>query len=229
VRKKSELSTSFIRTVEQLGLEVMSMRFLVLSFCLLSLPIAALAQKPVDAEEVGQDHFEADFPSGGHLRMHVRSGEIRIVGNDENKIQIHFGGKNGGRLKGVKVSLRASGDDGGELNVSGGPHNDFEIDISIPQKCDLRLRVPAGEVRVTGIAGDKDVELSAGELTVEVGKANDYAHVDASVYSGDLDAEPFSTMKSGLFRSFEQHGPGRYRLHAHVGAGELMLKQSGEL
>ena len=205
------------------------MRFLLLSFCLLSLPITASAQKLADAAEVGQDHFEADFPSGGHLRMHVRSGEIKIIGSDEKKIQVHFGGKNGDHLKDVKVSLRASGDDSGELNVSGGPHNEFEIDISVPKNCDLHLRVPAGEVRVTGITGDKDVELSAGELMVEVSKADDYARVDASVYSGDLDAEPFSTTKSGLFRSFEQHGPGKYRLHAHVGAGELMLKQSGEL
>lgn len=205
------------------------MRFLALFFCLLSLPITALAQKPVDAVEMGQDHFEADFPLGGHLRMHVRSGEIKIVGSDEKKIQIHFGGRNGDYLKDVRVSLHVSGNDSGELDVSGGPHNGFEVDISVPKNCDLHLRVPAGEVRVTGIIGDKDVELSAGELMVEVGNAKDYEHVEASVYSGDLDAAPFSTMKSGLFRSFEQHGPGKYRLHAHVGAGELMLKQSGEL
>jgi len=68
------------------------------------------------------------------------------------------------------------------------------------------------------------VELSFGDLTIEA-NPEDYAHVDASVYSGDLDAEPFAISKGGLFRSFEKRGPGKYRLHAHVGAGELMLKQ----
>jgi hypothetical protein len=191
--------------------------------CLFSLKV--LAQKPMDYQETGQDHFEADFPSGGHLRAHVRSGEIRIVGGDENKIQVHFGGRNGDQLHNVKVSLKGTGNQG-DLNVSGGPRNNFEIEIAIPKSCDVFLRVPAGEVKFTGVRGDKDVELSAGELTVEVNR-EDYSHVDASVYSGDLTASAFSVSKSGLFRSFEQHGPGKFRLHAHVGAGELILRSAG--
>jgi hypothetical protein len=31
--------------------------------------------------------------------------------------------------------------------------------------------------------------------------------------------------KGGLFRSFEERGNGKYRLHAHVGAGELTLRK----
>jgi hypothetical protein len=46
-----------------------------------------------------------------------------------------------------------------------------------------------------GVTGDKDLELSFGDLTVEVSKAEDYAQVDASVYSGALDAEPFAISK----------------------------------
>ena len=69
------------------------------------------------------------------------------------------------------------------------------------------------------------MELSFGDLTVEVGKADDYAHVDASIYSGDLDAEPFAISKGGLFRSFQKQGPGKYWLHVHVGGADLTLKQ----
>ena len=58
------------------------MRLLTLSLCLSSLFLVnALAQKPVTA--VGQDHFQADFPSGGHVRMHIRSGAMKIMGSDE--------------------------------------------------------------------------------------------------------------------------------------------------
>jgi hypothetical protein len=206
------------------------MRLLVLSLCLSSLlPMNAVAQKPVDGVEVGQDHFEAGFPSSGRLRMRIRSGDIKITGSAENKIQVHFGGMNGDRLKDVKVSLRALGDNEGELNISGGPSNRFEVEIAVPKSCDLYVRIPAGEVQVKGITGDKDIELTAGDLTVEVSRAEDYTLVDASVMSGDLNAEPFAISKSGLFRSFQQHGPGKYRLRVHMMAGELTLKQSSEL
>lgn len=202
------------------------MKFLVLALCLCSaFLVKAWAQKPVEVAEVGQDHFEADFPSAAEIRMHIRSGTIRITGSDEKKIQVHFSGKNVEQRKDLKVSLKTSGDLG-ELRISGGPRNEFEIEIEVPKNCNLYLRVPAGEVRIAGIAGDKDVALSAGDLTVEVSKPEDYARVDASVYSGDLEAEPFAVSKGGLFRSFQKQGPGKYRLHAHVGAGDLVLKQA---
>ncbi len=201
------------------------MKLLVLAFCLSSfLALNAVAQEPVKTVEVGQDHFEADFPSGGQIRMHVRSGVVKVVGSDADKIQVRYSGKNAGQHKDVRVSLKTVGDIG-ELHIGGGPRNQFEIEVAVPKNCSLRLRVAAGEVQVAGITGDKDVELSFGDLTVAVGKADEYAHVDASVYSGELDAEPFAVSKGGLFRSFQKQGPGKYRLHVHVGAGDLTLKQ----
>jgi hypothetical protein len=45
------------------------------------------------------------------------------------------------------------------------------------------------------------------------------------VLAGDLTASAFGVSKDGLFRSFEKDNPsGKYRLHAHVGAGDLTLK-----
>src|SRR5262249_48221990 len=124
-----------------------------------------------------------------------------------------------------KVSLKTSGDMG-ELNISGGPRNEFEIEVEVPKTCNLYLRITAGEGEVGGITGDKEVGGSLGRLTIAEAKGEDYAHVHTCVYSGDLDAEPFGISKGGLFRSFQKQGPGKYRLHAHVGAGELMLKQA---
>jgi len=182
------------------------------------------AQKSMGTGEIGQDHFEADFSPGGQLKMHIRSGEVRVIGSSESKITVHFTGDAADQYKDVRVSLRTSGD-AGELEVRGGPRNGFGIEIQVPKECSLTLRVPFGEVRVAGIVGDKDVEVHAGDVTIETGKAADYAHVDASVSSGDLEAEPFGVSKGGLFRSFEKRGPGKYNLHAHVGAGQLTFKE----
>jgi hypothetical protein len=77
---------------------------------------------------------------------------------------------------------------------------------------------------VRDITGDKNVILHFGQLTMDIGKAEDYAHVDASVNSGQLNIPSFSVSKGGLFRSFDQNGPGKYRVYAHVGAGQMDLR-----
>jgi hypothetical protein len=181
------------------------------------------AGKPLQVTEMGKDSFEADFASGGQLRLHVRSGDVRVIGSNENKIRVTYSGKNAGRTSDVKVSLKTIGNSA-ELRVSGGPHSDFGIEIRVPKNSGLYLRMPAGDLEVDGLVGDKDVEIHAGDMTLGVGKADDYGHVDASVNAGDLDAQPFGVSKGGLFRSFDKHLSGKYRLHAHVGAGDLVLR-----
>ena len=187
------------------------------------LAILALAKNSAEIKEKGKDSFLADFPSGGQLRVRVRSGELIVKGIEDPHIRVHFEGTNASDLNDVEVGLRRSGSDA-ELNISGGPRNGFRIILEVPKVVDLHLRMPFGDATVERLSGDKDIELHAGDLTVDVGDANDYGHVEASVLSGDLDAGPFNVSKSGLFRSFEKSGTGKYRLHAHVGAGDLTLR-----
>jgi len=119
--------------------------------------------------------------------------------------------------------LRGPAISGMNFRLSGGPRNDFQVTVHLPKNCDLFLRVPAGDVTVEGIVGDKDIELHAGDLSIHVGNPNEYSQVDASVSAGDVSASPFGESHSGLFRSFRKSGSGRYKLHAHVGAGDLTL------
>ncbi|HYA24837.1 MAG TPA: hypothetical protein VEF05_11795 [Terriglobales bacterium] len=172
----------------------------------------------------GQDRFEADFPSGGQLRLHIQSGDLKVIGSDEDKIKIRYWGKNAGEAHNVRVSLRTMGNTG-VLHVRGGPRNEFRIEIQIPKASNLFLRMPAGDADVENLVGDKDVELHAGDLTMAVGSPEEYALADASVLAGDLETGPFGVYKGGLFRSFRHQGAGKYKLHAHVGAGDLRLKQ----
>ena len=110
------------------------------------------------------------------------------------------------------------------MRICGGPRNDLTITIRIPSDTDLYARIPFGDVQVKNVTNNQDVEVHAGDLTVDVGEAKDYSHVDASVLTGELDAVPFHESKGGLFRSFRVNGSGRYRVHAHVGAGQLTLR-----
>src|SRR6267143_5539071 len=113
------------------------------------------AGKPLQVTEVGKESFEADFISGGQLRMHIRSGALRVIGSDENKIRVNYSGKSGSKTNDVTVRLKTIGNYA-ELRVSGGPNNDFHIKIQVPKNSGLYLRMPAGDLEVDGLTGDKD-------------------------------------------------------------------------
>jgi len=191
----------------------------------LALAFLAVAATPGLARgvEKAQGEFTADLPAGGELRVHVRSGETRIVGSDGDRMTVRYEGRNAFRSNEVKVSLARSGRTG-YLTVKGGPKNGLCIILEIPRQTNLYVRMPFGDLSIASVIGDKDIAVHAGDMTVEVGEASQYSRVDASVYAGDLDARGFGVDKGGLFRSFETVGQGRYRLHAHLGAGQLTLK-----
>jgi hypothetical protein len=171
----------------------------------------------------GRD-FQADFKPGGEIRMEVRSGDVDIVGTASSVIKVSCELKRHERAKDVKISLKAA-EKSADLRISGGPNNDVKFRIEVPKNSNLYVRVPAGDLDVSGVSGDKDVELHAGDLTISVGDANEYKHADAAVKAGDLNASPFGVNKGGLFRSFQKDNPaGKYRLHANLGAGDLTLK-----
>jgi hypothetical protein len=79
---------------------------------------------------------------------------------------------------------------------------------------------------IEGVEGDKNVELRAGRLQIDIPHPNMYGHRDASVMTGSIESPVFNVSKGGLFRCFEQQGPGKYRLHAHVMTGEFDLRES---
>jgi len=190
----------------------------------LALSVASgAAQTKLDVKDIENHPFTADFNSGGKLRMYLRSGSFHIVGGADNKIIVQVTGRNAYRAGDMRVQLEGS-NNAADLTVSGGPKNDLEVTIEVPKKTGLYVRMPAGNLELHHITGDKDAELHAGELIIDVGDASDYSRVDASVYSGGLEATPFGESHGGLFRSFHKEGNGRYHLHAHVGAGDLTLQ-----
>jgi hypothetical protein len=195
----------------------------VLFACLSLFTPVGLSQTKIEVSDLQNHPFSVGFPSGSQLRLHLRSGEIRIIGADENKITVQLSGRNADNARDLSVRFKPSAT-GAELRVSGGPRNELQVTIHIPKSTGIFVRMPAGELTVEGISGDKDVELHAGDLTISGNSASDYSRIEASVTAGDLEAPPFGESHGGLFRSFHKNGPGKYQLYAHVGAGELTIK-----
>ena len=184
---------------------------------------AALAEAPQVITEKGKDHFETVFSPGGRLQLEVRSGDVRISGTGSDRLSVRYEGAKGGEIDEVEVRFQRTGA-GGSLKISGGPRNDFHIRIEVPRESALHVRMPFGALEIEQVHGSKDVEVYAGQLNIDMGNPTDYAHIDASVTTGALNSGPLGLSKGGLFRSFKKEGPGKYRLHAHVGSGEINLR-----
>jgi len=183
------------------------------------LSAAFLSAQEAKIDEVGKSPMEAKFVAGGRIRMDFCPSGIVILGTDKPAIRVSYDPERDD----VRVRLQVSGDRA-DLRVTGCPHNNFRVRVEIPKSTALYARMMAGQIDVEDVTGDKDVEVSFGQLNIDVGKSEQYARVDASVNSGQIDALAFGVNKGGLFRSFDQRGPGKYRLHAHVGAGQVDLR-----
>ena len=191
-------------------------------FTLLACGITLADERAVIAEK-GKDRFETAFAPGGRLQLEVRSGDVRISGSDSSKISIHYEGRNGNDTGEVEVRCKKLGSDA-QLSISGGPRNEFLIRIEVPRETELRVRMPFGALEIERVRGSKNVELHAGQLTMEVGDPKDYAQIEASVTTGALESDVLGISKGGLFRSYKKEGPGKYKLSAHVGSGEIDLR-----
>jgi hypothetical protein len=182
-----------------------------------------LCQSVQETTNLQHQKFETNLTSGATLRLHLHEGDFRVVGSDLEKISVRVEGKNAEQAKQIKIRLKRS-DRAVDLRLSHVPKKELQVTIEIPRSTNLYARMRGGDLSVEGVVGDKDLELTGGDLTIEVGSPEDYAHVDLSVSFGDVSGTQFGDPKGWLGNSVRKDGSGKYRLHAHVMAGDLVLK-----
>jgi hypothetical protein len=184
---------------------------------------AILAAAVVSAQEAGRSgSLERPFPAGGRVKMDLVAGDYRIAGGADGRVRLDWSVRDPDALPKVRASADVRGN---EVNIAtdGPTSKGLKFTIQVPNQSDLYVRLTAGDLRIEGVRGNKDVELRAGDMDIDVGSADDYSHVDASLWAGDLHASAFHVSKEGLFRSFDWNGNGKYRLHAHLMAGDMRL------
>lgn len=163
---------------------------------------------------------ERKFVSGGRVRLDLAAGEYEIVASKDDRIRVSWDD----RGKDAKVSLRIDVQASKATVRTETPWKDGPtIRIELPRRTNMIVRLTAGDLKIEGIEGSKDVSANAGDVTISVGKREQYRYVKASVTVGDLTADAFNVNKDGLFRSFEWTGKGQYELRAHLMAGDLKL------
>ena len=165
------------------------------------------------------------FISGAQIRMHLEAGGYTISASDGENLRITCQANSEEQLKRVRVDIKQN-QTSADIYISDTPNNNFKAIIEVPRRSDLWVRLSAGELVVEDVEGDKNLELRAGRIQVDVPHPEQYGHRDASVLTGSIAASAFQVSKGGLFRSFDQGGPGKYRLHTHVMSGEIVLRGS---
>ena len=177
------------------------------------------------AQHSPETSAQQKFISGGTIRLHLEAGGYTITPTDSESIVVTCGAHTEEQLRRVKVEIKATVASA-DVYVSGTPHNNFKATIEVPRHSNLWARLSAGELDVEDLEGDKNLEVLAGRIQIDIPHPELYGHRDASVTTGSIESSAFDVSKGGLFRSFEQQGPGKYRLHAQVMTGEIDLRGS---
>ncbi|HLJ77803.1 MAG TPA: hypothetical protein VKT75_10330 [Acidobacteriaceae bacterium] len=167
------------------------------------------------------DTLDAPFHPHESLTIDSRPAGIEIVGTDKESITVTCTAQDDESAHHVKIRLAGS-----KLIVSGSDlrNGNLQIRVEVPRKTSLRVTVPAGEVKVEDVAGDKDIDIYAGQITISSTRDWDYRRIEASVDIGQVNASAYGVSKGGFFRSFTTKNPdGEYRLWAHVITGQIDL------
>jgi hypothetical protein len=160
------------------------------------------------------------FIAGGMIRLHLASGGYTITPVDSENIVVTCHAATDELRARIKVEIKLNGETA-DVYISETPSNNFQATIEVPRHSSLWARLSAGELDVEGVDGDKNLEVLSGRIQIDIPRPELYGHRDARVLAGSIEAPAFDVSTGGLFRSFEQHGPGKYRLHARVLTGEI--------
>jgi hypothetical protein len=195
-------------------------RVLIGSVGLLTLGAPAFAQETLTGGSI-----ERPFVDGGRVRLDLSSADYAVRAGGSDRVRVRWTPDGEARpkdLKKLSVEVHVSG----RLAtiVTDGPARHVKFVIEVPARSDVRLRVRAGDVELEGIDGHKDIRMTAGDLKIAV-RRESLATAHASVTFGDLDARALGISKSGIKRSLDWIGGGKYVLDARLGAGDITLAE----
>jgi hypothetical protein len=166
----------------------------------------------------GPNQFEAALQPGSTITFDLSAGGFKIIGTDESQIKIVYDPSD---LPYIHSSIQTTGS--AATVTLDGPSSNFHATIYVPRRSHLKVFQTIGEIRISGVDGDKKVGLNIGAVRIQVPDRNRVKYVEASVGIGSVRAENWGTNKGGFFRSFDAGGQGDYSVKAHVDIGDLEL------
>lgn len=191
------------------------------------LVLAAVLCAGVFAAAQNTGFREQAFVAGGDIRMDLSAGDYDVSASTDDHIRVSWRSDHNQDAARVRTQIDVNGRNA--TVTTNGPHNNMHYVVEVPKSANITIRLSAGDLRISNLEGNKDVQVHAGDLRIVVGDPQKYGQVDLSVNAGDINASPFGGSKDGLFRSYHWTGKGSYRLHAHLGAGDINLVSSDSI
>lgn len=187
------------------------------------LALAAAVLVAVPSNGASTQTADRSFTKGGMVRLNLAAAAYRIRGRADDRIQVRWSTNKSDMRERLHADIDVHGARATIRTIA--PHNSgarFEIDL--PMRSDLDVDLNAGDIEVRDIEGNKNLSMWAGDMTIDVGDAQQYGQVDATVRFGEISAPPFHRSTGGIFRSLSWSGPGKYRVRAKLFAGDLKLR-----
>ena len=169
--------------------------------------------------------LDAPLRRGAELTIASVATEIEVVGTDQEMIHVSCRADNPNIASDIRIQLSGSADHA-NLTITGDhlTHNNLHLRVEVPRKMELALQMAAGAVKVDDLVGNKDIELTAGQISISDAHDWNYKDVNASVDIGEVNAQVYGANRGGFFRVFHKtDANGEYRLHAHVMTGQIEL------
>ncbi len=87
----------------------------------------------------------------------------------------------------------------------------------------LEVQMTGGDLTLEGVDGDKNLQLFADDLKVDVGILEKNRSAKVSVSVGDVDVPAIGEVHGWLGHTWRFHGSGQYRLYAQTSSGNAKL------
>ena len=187
------------------------------------LGMSAACSPTISSDYAASGPVDRQFGSGGTVHMDLSAGQYVITGTDSDRLRVRWTARNPEDAKEAKVVVDVKGSTA--RIATDGPSNNFHVEIDLPSRTHIILRLSAGEIRVSGIEGNKDISAWAGEVRVGVEDPAQYGKVSASLTAGEIRADAFGEKREGVFPSFTWTGKGSYELSTRLTAGQITFRE----
>lgn len=163
------------------------------------------------------------FAPGGCVELHLKAGDVHVVpAADATHISIRYKmeSDHADFVSKVVANFDVTSSNA-DLRFKSPNDGSVDVELEIPAQTSIFIRVKAGDLTVSGIKGDEDVQAIAGDITVDLPSDTKFYRVDASTRVGDIEDSPFGNPKGWLGGKIHYRGDGKCRLHAHTFAGDI--------
>jgi hypothetical protein len=163
--------------------------------------------------------------AGGSLWFKLRGGDVHITrGTDVNHIVLRYtpDPKKPGEEKKVQISSYVHGSEV-RIEIKAPISLSVDAEVEVPSPMSLDVHLTGGDLTVDGVDGDKDLQLFAGDLKVDVGTLRKVGNAEVSVRVGDVNVPPVGQVRGWLGHTWRYQGSGQYRLYAHTSFGDASL------